>query len=63
MAPASVRADGGTMIGDGNGPVKGIRIEGFVIEDTCLADTAREVNVEVHNRYLTAHSFEANKRR
>lgn len=60
MAPASVRADGGTMIGEGSGPVKGIRIEGFVIEDACLADTTREVSVECTTN-VTARSFEANE--
>lgn len=33
MAPAKVLADGGTIMAGGNGPVKGIRIAGVVIED------------------------------
>lgn len=33
MAPETVRADGGTIIGGANGPVNGIRIDGVVIED------------------------------
>jgi hypothetical protein len=38
IAPESVLADGGTIIGGGSGPVNGIRIEGFVIEDALLAE-------------------------
>lgn len=33
MAPVNVRADWGTIIAGGKGPVKGIRIAGVVIED------------------------------
>lgn len=33
MAPASVVAEGGTIMAGGNGPVKGILIAGVVIED------------------------------
>jgi hypothetical protein len=38
MAPESVLAVGGTIIGGGSGPVNGIRIEGFVIENASLAE-------------------------
>jgi hypothetical protein len=33
IAPAMVLADWGTIMAGGNGPVKGIRIAGVVIED------------------------------
>lgn len=36
IAPASVVAVGGVMIAGGNGPVKGIRMAGVVIEDAPL---------------------------
>lgn len=38
IAPEGVLADGGTIIGGGSGPVNGIRIEGFVIEDALLTE-------------------------
>lgn len=34
MAPVGVLADFGTMMGGGRGPVYGIRIKGFCIDDT-----------------------------